>query len=111
MEIVSNQATMEDLKSQDTDLSKEFAKIKAMQAKLAKKLKGQEKDKATSQTLSSCPETVSNQEKKPKDNQNQGVIVVSIIAVLFILAMNLYFLCKPTDEAAQNYKSYASLKI
>ena len=93
MEIVSNQPTMEDLKSQDTDLSKEFAKIKAMQAKLAKKLKEQEKDKATSQTLSSCPETVPNQEKKPKDNQNQRVIAVTIIAVLFILAMNFYLLC------------------
>ena len=30
MEIVSNQPKMEDLKSQDTNLSKEFAKIKAM---------------------------------------------------------------------------------
>ena len=93
MEIVSNQPKMEDLKSQDTNLSKEFAKIKAMQAKLAKKLKEQEKDKATSQTLSSCPETVPNQEKKPKDNQNQRVIAVTIIAVLFILAMNFYLLC------------------
>ena len=38
---------MEDLKSQDTNLAKEMSKIKAMQAKLAKKLGGQEKDKAT----------------------------------------------------------------
>ena len=38
---------MEDLKSQDTDLAMEVSKIKAVQGKLAKKLRGQDKDKTT----------------------------------------------------------------
>ena len=38
---------MEDLKSQDTNLAMEMSKIKAMQGKLAKKHRGQEKDKTT----------------------------------------------------------------
>ena len=47
VEIVSTQVKMEDLKSQETDLAKEMSKIKAMQGKIAKKLRGQEKDKTT----------------------------------------------------------------
>ena len=83
---------MEDPKSQDADLAKEFAKIKAMQARLAKKLKEQEKDKATSQNLSSCPETVPEQDKKSKRKDSQEAIVsllmtnfLIIIALLLVL--------------------------